>query len=213
MSDWFDDASEIATWAARVTHRKYHTYFDASDVKNELIVWILKHEKKIRSWLDTDDMDQRKQGSRQLGKTLKRLADKYCRRLKAQMVGYHLEDEAFYPPVSLPRLLPFVWGDVEQMQQVEGQKVSGGSSPAEGGNMIVQLFDIRMALDKLDPQDRLLLQMKYFEELTFAEIATVLGVSQTTAHRKHDGALRRITESLGGESPFTRKEIEEHEMD
>ena len=79
--------------------------------------------------------------------------------------------------------------------------------------MIVTLFDLRIAVDKLDPQDQLLLQMKYFEELTFAEIATILGVSDTTAHRKHDGALRRISESLGGENPFTRKEIEEHELD
>ena len=213
MDKWFEEASEIATWAARTTHRKYNTYFDIEDVKNEMIVWMLNHQQKIRSWIDVEDNDAHKEGSKKLGKTLRRQADKYCRRAKAQAVGYHLEDEAYYPPISIATLLPHVWGDVEQVQVVAEQRVSGGSNPAEGGNMFAQLFDIRRALDKLDPQDRLLLQMKYYEELTFAEIATVLGVSDTTAHRKHDGALRRISEALGGENPFTKKEVEEYDMD
>ena len=59
MDKWFEEASEIATWAARTTHRKYNTYFDIEDVKNEMIVWMLNHEKKIQSWLETDDEERK----------------------------------------------------------------------------------------------------------------------------------------------------------
>ena len=208
MIDGFDIAQDVAAHAARAVHKKYHTYFDVADVRQELIVWILNHENKVEEFLADNEF-----GIKKLGKTLRRQADKYCRRAKAQAIGYHLEDEAYYPPIALATLLPYVWGDVEQVQIAQEQRVSGGSNPAEGGNMFAQLFDIRRALDKLDPQDRLLLQMKYYEELTFAEIATVLGVSDTTAHRKHDGALRRISEALGGDNPFTKKEVEEYDMD
>lgn len=213
MDKWLEEASQIATWSARTVHKKYHTYFDMNDVKQEMLTWVLKHEKKVRSWIEAEDEEERKIGAKQLGKTLRRQAEKYCRKAKAQMVGYHLEDEAYYPAVGLPNLLPYVWGDVEKVQQIAEQRVSGGGSPAEGGNFLIQLFDIRSALDKLDPQDRMLLQMKYFEDMTFAQIAEVLDISDTTAHRKHDGALRRISETLGGDNPFTRKEIENYDMD
>ena len=47
--------------------------------------------------------------------------------------------------------------------------------------------------------------MKFFEQFTFDEIATTLGISDSTAHRKVDGALRRLNNNLGGQSPFTKE--------
>ena len=67
-------------------------------------------------------------------------------------------------------------------------------------------MDIRRALSKIDPQDKLVLEMKFFEGLTFTEIAEILQVSDTTAHRKVDGALRRLNNFLGGANPFAKGE-------
>jgi RNA polymerase sigma factor (sigma-70 family) len=204
MIESFSEAQDIAAQAARAVHRKYSTYFDVADVRQELTLWILEHEDKVEEWLKTDQF-----GSKKLGKTLRRQADKYCRRRKAQAAGYNLEDEAYYPGSVIANLLPYVWQDVAISQVHSGEKISNSGNPAEGGNFQVQIIDIKSALDSLDPQDSLILQMKYYEGQTFAEIAEALEISDTTAHRRHEGALRRLSNRLGGTSPFTKKEIEE----
>lgn len=205
---WLDESREIAVTVARKVHRRYHTYFDVQDVTQELMVWVLKRQDKIKEWLDHPlESDEYKIGVRKLGKTLTRNADKYCRKLKAQKLGYEVRDEQYYSPISLSELLPFVWSDVVETRDASKPKVSGGGNPAEGGNYVIQLFDIRKALKKLDPQDKLVLQMKFFEQLNYQEIAQTFGVSDSTAHRKVDGALRRLNNHLGGQSPF-QSEVE-----
>jgi len=205
---WLTESREIAVTVARKVHRRYHTYFDVQDVTQELMVWVLKRQDKIKEWLDHPlESDEYKMGVRKLGKTLTRNADKYCRSMKAQKLGYEIRDEQYYSPITLSELLPFVWNDVVDTKPADGEKVHNLGNPAEGGNYIIQLFDVRRALNKLDPSDKLMLQMKFFEQLTFSEIAGALGVSDTTAHRKVDGALRRLNNHLGGQSPF-KEEVE-----
>lgn len=206
MSDWLKEASDIASQVARTVHRKYHTYFDVADVRQELLVWVVRREDKVKEWLTHEQGDEvYKGGVRQLGKTLSRHADRYCRKLKAQKLGYQLDDEAYYTPISLSELLPFVWTDVVNTKNNNTERVSGSGNPAEGGNYVIQLFDIRRALAKLEPEDKIVLQMRFFEQLTFDEIATTLDISDSTAHRKVDGALRRLNNHLGGQSPFTKE--------
>jgi len=207
MSDWLSEATDVASQVARVVHRKYSVYFDVSDLRQELLVWVWRREDKVKQWLDhNQEPEDYKGGVRQLGKTLTRQADKYCRRLKAQKLGYELRDEQYYDPITLSELLPFVWGDVVETTKLDGEKVSGAGNPAEGGNYVIQLFDVRNALSKIDEMDRDVLELKYEQNLTFAEIAEVLEVSDTTAHRKVEGAMRRLVQQLGGTNPFGKGE-------
>ena len=207
MSDWLSEATDVASQVARVVHRKYSVYFDVSDLRQELLVWVWRREDKVKQWLDhNQEPEDYKGGVRQLGKTLTRQADKYCRRLKAQKLGYELRDEQYYDPITLSELLPFVWGDVVETTKLDGEKVSGAGNSAEGGNYVIQLFDVRNALSKIDEMDRDVLELKYEQNLTFAEIAEVLEVSDTTAHRKVEGAMRRLVQQLGGTNPFGKGE-------
>ena len=202
-----EDSIEIARTVARKVHRRYHTYFDVSDVSQELTVWILKRQDKITEWLEHPlDSDEYKMGVKKLGKTLTRHADKYCRRVKAQKLGYELRDEQFYDEVTLSELLPFVWSDVVSAMDASKPKVSGGGNPAEGGNYVVQLFDIRRALSKMSEMDRDVLELRYADQLSFGALAEQLACSETTAHRKVDGALRRLTNELGGPNPWKMRD-------
>jgi len=207
MSDWLSEATDVASQVARVVHRKYSVYFDVSDLRQELLVWVWRREDKVKQWLDhNQEPEDYKGGVRQLGKTLTRQADKYCRRLKAQKLGYELRDEQYYDPITLSELLPFVWGDVVETTKLDGEKVSGAGNPAEGGNYVAQIIDIRRGLSQIDEMDRDVLELKYEQHLTFAEIAVQLEISDTTAHRKVDGALRRLNNKLGGTNPFKKGE-------
>jgi len=205
----FADTKEIALAVARKVHRHYHTYFDVSDVTQELMLWVLKRDDKITEWLDhLPESEEYKMGVRKLGRTLTRHADKYCRRAKAQKLGYEVRDEQYYDPITLSEMLPFAFPiktPIVTTHDGSKPKVSGGGNPAEGGNYVIQLIDIRRGLAQLDPQDRLALEMKFFEQLTYTEIAEALDISDTTAHRKVDGALRRLNRFLGGQSPFTER--------
>ena len=178
MSDWLEEATDVASQVARVVHRKYSVYFDVADVRQELLAWVWRRESKV----------------------------KYCRRVKAQKLGYEIRDEQYYDPITLSELLPFVWGEVVDTKRHDGEKVSGAGNPAEGGNYVIQLFDVRRALAKLDEMDRDVLELKYEQNLTFAEIAEVLEMSDTTAHRKVEGATRRLHNQLGGANPFGKGE-------
>jgi len=207
MSEWLEEATDVASQVARVVHRKYSVYFDASDLRQELLTWVWRRQDKVKEWLSHDqEPEDYRGGVKQLGKTLTRQADKYCRRLKAQKLGYEIRDEQYYDPITLSELLPFVWGDVVETTKLDGEKVSGAGNPAEGGNYVIQLFDVRNALSKIDEMDRDVLELKYEQNLTFAEIAEVLEVSDTTAHRKVEGAMRRLVNQLGGINPFGKGE-------
>lgn len=209
MDAWLEQSKDVATTVAHSIHKKYHTYFDVEDLRQDLMLWVLRRELKVKEWLVVDNEEEYKKGIRMLARALRRQADKYCRSKKAQALGYRLEDEAYYSPITLSELLPFVWTDVVESKANNQLRVSNTGNPAEGGTYIVQLFDVRRALEKLDPNDRLVLQMKFYEQMTFADIAKTLEISDTTAHRKVDGALRRLNYKLGGQSPFSKEEIYE----
>lgn len=204
-NNWLNEATEIATTVARQVHRKYTPYFDVSDLRQELLVWCIKREEKVKEWLDPNkDRVERENGIKYLAKTLNRHADKYCRKRKAQALGYELRDEVYYTPAVLTEILPYVWGEIAEAKDTSKPKVSGGGNPAEGGNYIASVIDIRKGLEKIDAQDRLVLQLRFFENLTLSEIATTLEISDSTADRKVRGALRRLCYRLGGDNPWER---------
>ena len=207
MVNWLEESKDIAANVARSIHKRYHTYFDVEDLRQDLMVWILRREAKVKEWLVHEDEQEHRKGIKMLARALQRQADKYCRRRKAKRSGYQLEDEAFYSPISLAELLPFVWDEVVESRDATKPRVSGGGNPAEGGTYIVQLIDVRRGLMKLDPADKMILQMKFYEQLNYSDIAQILEVSDSTAHRKVDGALRRLNNQLGGQSPF-QQEVE-----
>ena len=204
ISDW-EAVDQIASAISyRVWSRyKQYTYFDANDVKQECLEWCLRRPDKLAEWLDeTQSKDDYKQSVKKLGKTLSRHADKYCRKQKALALGYELRDEFFYDTATLEELLPHVWTAVIPTVDSTGAKVSGGSNPAEGGNYLASIVDVRRAIQKLDPSDATILHMKFFENHTLAHIAEELEVSQATAHRRVSSAIRSLQRNLGGVSPY-----------
>ena len=59
-----------------------------------------------------------------------------------------------------------------------------------------ELRALAAAVDRLPPDQREVLVMKIWNELTFADIATVLGISQNTAASRYRYALGNLKKSL-----------------
>ena len=74
------------------------------------------------------------------------------------------------------------------------------SSGADPGRRLVQeeiRQRVRRALDRLRPQDRAVLVMRYLEHMSLKEISEVLEVTLPAAKMRHARALLRLEEFLG----------------
>ena len=76
------------------------------------------------------------------------------------------------------------------------------STPAEGGNLLAILIDVKRSYLKLEEEDKILLRMRYYDNNTLQEISQYLEVAVSTADRRCTSALRRLQDNLGGVSPW-----------
>lgn len=176
---------------------------DAEDIRQELWLWANNRREKIAAWLDPtqDPVDQRK-GWNALRKSLTRQGDRFCRTQKARRAGYEPRDEAFYSEAMLDLLLPHVWTVIDDLGSHHDEGVKPPSNPNEGGNRIVSLFDVQVALSKLEAEDRQILVLRYREGYEPSELVHVMELSRTTVDRRLAKALRRLSNKLGGENPW-----------
>jgi len=200
---------DIVPSIARVVHNQYNRYVDRDDLKQECVQWALIRVAYINEQLSVEDATERRHNEQKIAWQMKRVAERYARKEKAIKSGYQLADEAYYQTGVLGQLLPFVIASVldgtvlEQAQEMirDGQP-KGSSSPAEGGNLLAMLIDIKKCYEELEQEDKHILMLRYHENLKLEEIGVILEVHHSTADRRCDRALRNLNEKLGGPSPY-----------
>lgn len=200
---------DLVPSVALIVTRQYRSFVEGDDIKQECLQWALSRSDYITEQLTVEDENQRKYNEQRIAWQMKRAAERYARREKANKSGYQVGDEAYYENATLGQLLPFVIASIidgtvlEQAQEMirDGQP-KGSSSPAEGGNLLATLIDIKKAYTKLDEKDQNILVMRYHQNLTFIQIAAILECHPSTADRRSISALRRLNGLLGGESPY-----------
>jgi RNA polymerase sigma-70 factor (ECF subfamily) len=70
------------------------------------------------------------------------------------------------------------------------------TSPSRAALKAEQAAAVRAALGRLSPDDREVLMLRYVEQLSLGDTATVLGISRTAAKSRHLRALERLTAVL-----------------
>ena len=200
---------ELAPSVAYAIHRRYKHWVEKDDITQECIAWAITRNAYITDQMSVEDVKQLEYNQKRIAYQMRRAAERYVRKEKANKSGYQLMDEAYYETLMLGQLLPFVIASVidgtvlEQAQEMirDGQP-RGSSSPAEGGNLLASLIDIKKAFLELDPEDQVLLRLRHHEMATLQEIAAHLECAVSTADRRCTNALRRLQEKLGGDTPF-----------
>jgi RNA polymerase sigma factor (sigma-70 family) len=200
---------ELAPSVAYAIHRRYKHWVEKDDIAQECIAWGITRNNYITEQMSVEDVKQLEYNEKRIAYQMKRAAERYVRKEKAHKSGYQLMDEAYYETLMLGQLLPFVIASVidgtvlEQAQEMirDGQP-RGSSSPAEGGNLLASLIDIKKAFLELDPEDQVLLRLRHHDNATLQEIAAHLECAVSTADRRCTNALRRLQEKLGGDTPF-----------
>jgi DNA-directed RNA polymerase specialized sigma24 family protein len=209
MSNIHPSIPDITASVANVIVRRFRGYVDKEDVKQECYSWYLSRVAHLDSLLNEENTVQRIINEKRIAWQMKRSAERYARKEKAVRTGYKPGDEAFYDTVIIAQLLPHVIASVvdntvlEQAQNLinDGQPKKQ-SAPAEGGNLLATLIDIKKAYLKLDIIDKDILIKRYHENLTLQELATYLDCATSTADRRCQNSLRKLQNNLGGESPY-----------
>jgi RNA polymerase sigma factor (sigma-70 family) len=209
MSDLHPIVYELAPSVAYAVHRRYKHWVEREDVTQECIAWAVTRNAYITDQMSVEDPQQLEHNQRRIAWQMKRAVERYARKEKANKSGYQINDEVYYQTFTLGQLLPFVIASVidgtvlEQMQEMinDGQP-RGSSSPAEGGNLLASLIDIKKCFLKLDQKDQAVLRMRHYDNATLQQIAQYLECAVSTADRRCTNSLRRLQDELGGETPF-----------
>ena len=209
MSELHPVIYDLVPSVARTIYRRYKAYVEFDDIKQELMAWAMTRIPDHTEDLMEPVEERRRHNEQRIAYQMRRVAERYARKEKASKSGYQIIDEAYYDPVKLGQLLPFVIASVidgtvlEQVQQmIQDGLPKGRSSPAEGGNLLVSLIDIKRGYLKLEADDQALLRMRHHENYTLQQIAQVLECATSTADRRCGNALNRLKDLLGGPSPF-----------
>ena len=190
-------------------YRKYRQWVERDDLNQELYAWAMARANHYAELLSEENTLQRTINEKRISWQMRRHAERYARKEKAKKSGYLIGDESFYDTVLLGQLLPHVISSVvdgtvlEQAQNLinDGQPRKP-SAPAEGGNLLAILIDIKKAYLALDVADKDILIKRYHEGFTLEQMAGYLGCAVSTADRKCQQAIRKLQNLLGGESPY-----------
>jgi RNA polymerase sigma factor (sigma-70 family) len=200
---------DLAPSVAGTIYRRYRQWVEREDVIQECYAWAMARADHYTELLNEENTIQRTINEKRIAWQMRRHAERYARKEKAKKSGYLIGDESFYDTVLLGQLLPHVIASVvdgtvlEQAQNLinDGQPRKP-SAPAEGGNLLAILIDIKKAYLALDVVDKDILIKRYHESLTLEELGEYLQCATSTADRRVQSAIRKLQNILGGESPW-----------
>ena len=189
--------------------RRYRTYVEKGDLMQEAWAFALAKVDLFNEQLSVESEIQQKWNEKKVAWQIRRNLERYARKEKASKSGYQINDEAYYDSVTIGQLLPFVIKSFVNDTALEQSQIliNDGtprkpSAPAEGGNLLAMLVDIKKAYEMLDKEDQKILALRYHENHTLQLIAEYLEVAISTADRKCSQALRRLQNNIGGDSPW-----------
>lgn len=190
-------------------HRRFRAYTERGDLLQEAWAFVLTRADHFNEVLSDENEVQRKWNEKKVAWQIRRCLERYARKEKASKSGYQINDEAYYDTVTIAQLLPFVIKSFISDTALEQSQilVNDGTprktpAPAEGGNLLAMLVDIKKAYEKLEKQDQEILRLRYHDNLTLQLIAEYLECAISTADRRCTQALRKLQNNIGGDSPW-----------
>ena len=210
MTNYLHPALEdIVPSVVTAIYRRYRQWVEKADLTQEAWAFVLSRAETFNETLAHENEVQRKWNEKRVAWQIRRSLERYARKEKAAKSGYQINDEAYYDTVTIAQLLPFVIKSyvhntaLEQSQVLinDGQPRKP-SAPAEGGNLLAMLVDIKRAYEKLEKEEQDILRLRYHENQTLQHIGEYLECAISTADRRVTQALRKLQSEIGGNSPW-----------
>ena len=200
---------ELVPSVVYTIHRKYRQWVEKGDLTQEAWAFVLSRADQFNELLSDESDIQRKWNEKKIAWQIRRTLERYARKEKAAKSGYQINDETYYDTVTIAQLLPFVIKSfvldtaLEQSQVlVNDGTPKKPSAPAEGGNLLAMLVDIKKGYEKLEKEEQDILRLRYYENHTLQQLAEYLECHFSTADRRCQSALRKLQNEIGGDSPY-----------
>jgi RNA polymerase sigma factor (sigma-70 family) len=164
--------NDLVPSVVTIVHRRYRKYVDRADLTQEAYAWLMTRVVYFNGLLNE-------------------------------------EDESFYDVTTIAQLLPYVIASVVNDTAIEQAQnlVNDGTprkpaAPAEGGNLLATLIDIKKSYELLEEDEKNILRLRYHENYTLQQLSEATECAISTADRRCGNALRKILNFMGGESPY-----------
>ena len=209
MTELHPQLNDLVPSVVTVVHRRYRKYVDRADLTQEAYAWVMARVTYFNGLLEDDNDAVRLINQRRIAFQMRRALERYARKEKAARSGYQTNDESFYDTVTIARLLPYIIASIVNDTAIEQAQnlINDGTprkpaAPAEGGNLLATLIDIKKAYESLDEDDKNILRLRYHENYTLQQLSEATECAISTADRRCGNALRKLLNFMGGESPY-----------
>lgn len=183
-------------------HRRFRRVLELEDVHQYCWIWALERKKSLRELVEAEDFET-------IERRLENWVRKNCNQEKAAVEGYDVNDLTWYNREGLRTLLDSMFDDAAWTEPpVSDSGPGSGGDPAYGGNWLATLADVSRAFKLLKDEDKILLTHLHRAQMTQTETADLLDVDQSNVSRRHDRALDRLLDLLGGPRPEDEPERE-----
>lgn len=201
-------AQSVALPAARNVARRWGRWLAFEDLAQEMYVHLYMH----KAWLAEiaaayeQSPEEGKAAVGRIGMRLRRHGERLARKEKALRTGYRPSDEFFYDPGLIAQYMPAVV-NFDETHDIIVEIVDDGQprrkpAPAEGGNLMATIVDIKRIYDRMPAPDQQILEQYYGENMTFVQIGEAWSMSKSWAEKRVKDLLTSIVRQLGGESPW-----------
>ena len=209
MTELHPTLRELIPSVVTTIHRRFWAYVERADLLQEAHLFLTARAKDFNKQMEEPDEQVKKHNERRIGWQMQRSLERYARKEKAAKSGYEIIDESYYDRITVSQLLPYVIASVvnetalEQAQNmINDGRPQRPSAPAEGGNLLAILVDIKAGYLKLEKDEQEILRLRYHENHTLQQIAEHFECAISTADRRIINALREVVANLGGETPW-----------
>ena len=134
----------------------------------------------------------------------------YMRDIRSQALGFERRDEFFYSRGEVKALLPAMF-DPEKWLDPPQSAGRTAKAPSEGNNWLATLSDLSRAFDQLEVADQVLLRSFHQFGRTNKEMSDAEGITDSTMSYRHDRAVKRLVDLLGGELPRPSRAGSQHD--
>lgn len=210
VTDWptgvnVSDVEEMVATVGYSVWRRYRKYVELADLKQELMLFSWRKREKIAEYLVRDEEEsplRKRQGEAAYMKSLSRAAERYCRKMKAQAVGYSPRDEFFYSRTLLEDLIGVMVNGMSDMAQQTDERTRTARDPSEGGNTQAMMADLKIALEALDNDAYAMVMMAYGDQVPTRVIAETWGITRQAVDQRLERATAKLVRALGGPNPY-----------
>lgn len=180
--------------AANTAAQKHEGYVEREDLMQEGYLYLVEHPEL----LDEDA----KGGRGYVNRSVYYAMDRYGMKQRMLKDGTHRDDYFRYSAGMVEELLGEALEGFPYMRSPSAvdDTPSGGKSPAESGDRVAMIADIRQAFTRIRQQDQNLLLEKFFGgDVSDEVLGLTHGVSAEAMRKRVDRALVRLAKALNGD--------------